>query len=235
MNAILLTPEDFVAEQRVHLTDRRLAHVLEVHRAAVGERLRVGLVGGKLGTGTVTALDKSALEMEVTLDTDPPTPAPLTLIVALPRPKSMRKVLHVATTLGIKQIHLINAHRVDKSYWKSPRLKPEAVKEVLTLGLEQSVDTILPGVSFHRRIRWFIEDDLPALCAGKRCLIAHPGASEPCPRALDRPCALAIGPEGGFQDYEVGYFVKAGFTAVTMGPRILRVEEAVAALAGRIL
>ena len=45
MNLVLLLPEDLVAPDRARLMGRRLAHVREVHRAAVGKDLAVGLLG----------------------------------------------------------------------------------------------------------------------------------------------------------------------------------------------
>jgi RsmE family RNA methyltransferase len=48
------------------------------------------------------------------------------------------------------------------------------------------------------------------------------------------PVTLAIGPEGGFIDQEIGSLTGAGFRPVHLGSRILRVETAVAALAGRL-
>lgn len=37
---------------------------------------------------------------------------------------------------------------------------------------------------------------------------------------------LAIGPEGGWVDFELGLFAEAGFQCVHMGPRILRTDVA---------
>src|SRR5204863_344205 len=81
------------------------------------DELKVGVCGGRIGSGIVTRLD-DALEMRVTLDRDPPPPIPLTLILALPRPKVLNRVIASATSLGVKRIHLVNAWRVEKSYWK---------------------------------------------------------------------------------------------------------------------
>jgi 16S rRNA (uracil1498-N3)-methyltransferase len=54
-------------------------------------------------------------------------------------------------------------------------------------------------------------------------------ASRPPPSA---PIALAVGPEGGFTEREVGIARAAGFACVALGPRVLRTETvAVAALA----
>jgi RsmE family RNA methyltransferase len=49
-----------------------------------------------------------------------------------------------------------------------------------------------------------------------------------------RPICLAIGPEGGWNDYEVDRFIQAGFRAFSMGERILQVDTAVVALLAQI-
>lgn len=234
MNLILLFDEDFVDDQRVRLTGRRLAHVLHVHRAAVGDALVVGRIGGRIGAGEVTRLDGEALEMRVTLDRDPPAPLPLTLVLALPRPKVLNRVLAGATSLGVKRIVLVNAWRVEKSYWNSPKLSEENLLLQRVLGLEQARDTILPSIELRRLFRPFVEDELPALANGTLALVAHPAGTRECPRDVMRPVTLAIGPEGGFIAPEIASLERAGFEAVTLGARILRVETAVAALIARL-
>ena len=226
MNLILLFDSDFLEPGRVRLTGRRLAHVTSVHRAAVGDTLVVGVAGGRIGTGVVTSLDP--LELRVSLDREPPAPLPLTLILALPRPKVLNRVIAGATSLGVKRIHLINSWRVEKSYWKSPRLS--SLEEQCILGLEQARDTILPTITLHRLFRPFIESFNPSGAA----LVAHPLASLECPRNVNGEVTLAIGPEGGFIPQEVESFQRAGFTPVSLGPRILRVETAVPALLARL-
>lgn len=234
MNLLLLTPEDLIAPGRARLAGRRLAHVREVHRATVGQPLRVGLMEGLQGTGLVTRLDGEALELEVTLDTPPPPKLPWTLVVALPRPKVLNRLIASATSLGAARIVLVNAWRVEKAYWKSPRLAPENLIHQRMLGLEQARDTVLPDLILARLFRPFVEGELPALAQGTRCLLAHPGAPNPCPRAVEGPLTLAIGPEGGWIPAEVESLAAVGFEPVDLGPRILRTETALATLAGRL-
>ena len=234
VNLILLFEDDFAGAGRVRLHGRRLAHVLGVHRAEVGKELVVGLAGGRIGSGRVVRLDREALEMDVALDRDPPAPLPLTLVLALPRPKVLNRVMASAASMGVKRIFLVNSWRVEKSYWKSPRLGEENLRLQSVLGLEQARDTVLPAIATRRLFRPFVEEELPAIAAGTLALAAHPGGGAECPRAVTGPVTLAVGPEGGFIAEEVRSLERAGFAAVTMGPRILRVETALAALVGRI-
>ena len=125
MNLILLFDDDVIsAAGRVRLHGRRQAHVRNVMRPEVGDTLRVGRLNGALGTGRMVALTDAALEMDVTLTQAPPAPLPLTLLLALPRPKSLKRVLQAVTAMGVKRIVLMNAWRVEKSYWESPALHP---------------------------------------------------------------------------------------------------------------
>jgi 16S rRNA (uracil1498-N3)-methyltransferase len=236
LNLILLFKEDFTdGTTRVRLQGRRLRHVLEVHRAHVGDELCVGLAGSRIGTGWVTLLDRSVLEMEVRLDRTPPPPLPVLLMLALPRPKVLKRVLRSVTALGVKRIVLLNAFRVEKSYWSSPVLGPESLREQMIIGLEQSRDTMMPEVLLRPLFKPFVEDELPGLIKDTLPLVAHPAASAPCPRDAGRPVTLAVGPEGGFIPYEVEKLVAAGFSAVNCGGRVLSVETAVPALISRLL
>lgn len=234
MNLILLFDDDFVNESHVRLSGRRLEHVLHVHRAVAGRELVVGRAGGRIGRGIVTRIDGGALEMEVALEAEPPAPLPLTLVLAVPRPKVLNRVIAGAASLGIKRIFLVNAWKVEKSYWSSPRMSAENLRQQCILGLEQARDTVLPHVEPRRFFRRFVEDELPELVQGTRALVAHPAGDGACPRELRDPVTLVVGPEGGFIEEELASLVRAGFATVALGERVLRVETAVPALVGRL-
>lgn len=234
MNLLLLEAADFVAADRVVLRDRRLIHLHEVHRAEAGERLRVGLLGGQMGQGHLLRLDAKEAELRIELQQTPPAKLPVTLLMALPRPKMLRRVLQTAASMGVPKLVLLNSYRVEKSFWQTPFLEPQAIREQLLLGLEQARDTVLPEVIIEKRFKPFVEDRLPQLVAGTRGLVGHPGDYPACPRALSEPVTLAIGPEGGWIPYEVEKLTEAGLQPVQLGDRILRVETAVSALLARL-
>ena len=234
MNLILLEPADFIDAERVVLRDRRLAHLREVHRAEAGETLRVGRLGGEMGEGRLLRLDTASAELQVRFDQPPPPKLPITLLLALPRPKMLRRVLQTVATMGVPRLVLLNSYRVEKSFWQTPFLDPAAIREQLILGLEQARDTVLPEVIIEKRFKPFVEDRLPQLAAGSLGLVGHPGDFPHCPRAVEHPVTLAIGPEGGWIPYEVEKLAEAGLTPVQLGERILRVETAVSALLARL-
>lgn len=234
MNLILLEPGDLIAPDQACLTGRRLRHVREVHRAEPGQTLRLGMVNGLMGEGVLLEQSPERLLFSVRLDQPPPPRLPLTLLLALPRPKMLKRILQTVATMGVRRLVLMNSYRVEKSFWDSPFLQPDAIREELLLGLEQGRDTVLPEVWLEKRFKPFVEDRLPALASGGRRLVAHPMAETACPVALDSAVTLAIGPEGGFIPYEVDMLAKQGFEPVNLGPRILRVETAVTALIGRL-
>jgi len=211
-----------------------LAHVINVLGKGVGDTLRVGVLGGQIGRATVTSLSTARAQLQCTLDTDPPQPSPVRLVLALPRPPMLRRLLAAATAMGVKQIHLVQSARVDKSYWGTPSLTDAKVGEQLRLGLAQAVDTILPEVHIHRRFRPFIEDAVPAVAGEGARLVADLVPTARPIRAAVGPSTLAVGPEGGWVDFERERFDEAGFCAVGLGPRVLRVETAVVALLARL-
>lgn len=234
MNLVLLEPGDFIEANRVRLKGRTRKHILEIHKAQPGDELRVGVVNGKIGTGRIERISVDAVELTVRLETEPPPPLPLRLVLALPRPKVLNRTIVAATSMGIREIDLIHAWRVEKAYWSSPRLSDENLRLQAILGLEQAGDTVLPSIRQHKLFAAFVRKELPSMVSGKFALLAHPGVSTEPPRHVDGPAILAIGPEGGFIDREVESFRAAGFQVVSFGPRILRVETALAFLIGRI-
>jgi RsmE family RNA methyltransferase len=234
VNLLLLEEADFIAPDRVVLRDRRLTHMQEVHRCEVGDSMRVGRIGGLMGAAQVLRLEPGEAELQVSLDQPPPAKLPLTLILALPRPKMLRRVFQTVATMGVPKVVLVNSYRVEKSFWQTPFLEPEAIREQLILGLEQARDSVLPEIVIEKRFKPFVEDRLPAIVEGTLGLVGHPGNHPPCPRGLTEPVTLAIGPEGGWIPYEIDLLGKAGLQPVQLGERILRVETAVTALLARL-
>ena len=241
MNLIVLEPEDFIADDRVRLVDRRLVHARKHLGLAPGDHVRVGLLdegdpanppAANVGTGEVLRIDRQALELRVELGQSPPPSSQLSVALALPRPPTLAKVLSQASALGVKRVLIFHSRRVEKSYWDASALAPAALRRQLILGLEQSCDTRLAQIELHPRFRPFVEDRLPQLPGP--VLLGDPAATRPCPVDLRGPHTLVLGPEGGFVPFELERLGKIGARPIHLGPRTLRVETAVVALVARL-
>jgi RsmE family RNA methyltransferase len=181
-----------------------------------------------MGTAEVVSVSAGEVVLRPALQRDPPPPSPVSLLLALPRPKILRKVLQAAASMGVKRIALLGSYRVEKSYFSSPLLAPAAIREQLLLGLEQGGDTVLPEVMVRRRFKPFVEDELEVCLPERVRWLAHPGGAplESLDGRDDR-AVLAIGPEGGWTPYEAEELRRRGFAAFSLGPRVLRVDAAV--------
>ncbi|MGQ0507587.1 MAG: 16S rRNA (uracil(1498)-N(3))-methyltransferase [Myxococcaceae bacterium] len=232
MNLLLLEPAELTDSGVATLVGRRARHAQEILKLTRGDPLRVGLVGGNVGTAEVLQVSAETLELKVTLSQPPPPRAGLDLILAIPRPKALKKVLPAVASLGVDRIVLVNAARVEKSYFDSNVVEPPHLRELLLLGLEQARDTRLPELLIRERFRPFVEDELDSLFPAPRArLVAHPAPDAHAPTALS-PAVVAIGPEGGWVPFELDLLSAQGFRPVSLGPRTLRVETAVPFLFG---
>ena len=234
MNLLLLEENDFTAANQVTLIDRRLNHLLDIHKIQLGDILKAGQINGKMGTAEVLEITPSSVKLKTNLTAPPPAPLPVTMILALPRPKMLRRIFQTIATMGVKKLYLVNTWRVEKSYWQTLWLENSAIREQLILGLEQGCDTTLPEVIIKKRFKPFLEDELPSIIKHSQAFVAHPGDGIPCPIALDAQVTLAVGPEGGFIDYEVTRLVETGFQSISLGNRILRVETAIPVLLSKL-
>lgn len=156
------------------------------------------------------------------------------LLLAVPRPKVMRRLWAQLTALGVGRIVLTNAEKVERPYFDSHLLTEAVYRPLLIEGLQQARDTRLPEVSIHRRFKPLVEDDLDGLSGEGLRIVADPSAiqalgdavrSQPKERVL-----LAVGPEGGWNTFELQLLEAHGFHRVGMGPRTLRTDTACLAL-----
>ena len=248
MNCILLPAANF-QHDTAHIYDLvQIAHVNKVLTAKVGDTLKIGQLGGKLGSAIIKDIASDSIQLgNVCLTSNPPLKLNLTVVLALPRPKVLRRLIMDMTALGVNDIILINSYRTQKSYWQSPMLA--RLDEFVLEGLQQGVDTVVPRISLQKRFKPFVEDELSGLMAN-RAIVAHPYSAlsfaqyvqqlentEPHDRSVSSslPNMIFIGAEGGWIDYEIALLAEQGCTAVNIGARILRTEAAVNVILGQWL
>lgn len=181
MNIILIEKKE-VFGNRVVLTDYRAKHIVKILKSEVGDCLRMGVLDGYSGEATVTAVQRKfpfVVELSLGLNNPPGPPPAIDLLLALPRPIMLKRILSQVTALGIGTIYLVNANRVEKSFWDAGLLEEKEYRPHLIHGLEQAVDTRLPNIENYRHFRPFVEDVLPRLASQySHLLLAHPPAEK---------------------------------------------------------
>jgi 16S rRNA (uracil1498-N3)-methyltransferase len=236
VNLILLEPGEIGDGGALGLSGARADHLLNVLKVAPGHHVRVGIVDGPRGVGIVHAIADHRVELRCTFDaTIPPRPR-VDLLLALPRPKVMRRLWAQIAALGVGQIILTNAERVERNYFDTHVLTPECYGPLLIEGLQQARDTRRPHVSIHKQFRVLIEDQLDGLFPRGLRLTADPAATKPAATVVrentQERILLAVGPEGGWNEFETAMLEAHGFQPGGMGPRTLRTDTACVALLG---
>ena len=234
VNHIILHGAELDPAGEARVVGRRAAHLLTVLKVTPGQPVRVGLLDGPLGTGRVTSADDGAVTLRCEFEEAAPPRPRVDLLLALPRPKVMRRLWAQLAALGVGQIVLTNAARVERNYFDTHVLKDACYRPLLIEALKQARDTRLPAVSIHRQFKVLVEDHLDDLCGhGLRLAAdprAKPGLADGARRHDGRRVLLAVGPEGGWNEFELGLLQDHGFTPAALGPRPLRVDTACIAL-----
>ena len=244
MNLLLIYESELVSDSRATVTGSRARDLIEWHEVRPGIEVQVGVENGLIGTARIETVSSTLVELSLSLERRPPPKKDIIAVVAVPRPQTVKKLIHLACTLGLKQLHLIRSMNAQKSYLDSNALQKEAIQTEVRKGLEQAVDTAAPVIELHRRFRPFVEDRLPSLVAAlpepQSRLLADTQVTAPLREIFSThagsPSAtvVAIGAEAGWSAYEIEQFQKRGFVSVSLGDRILRVETALTVLVGGI-
>ena len=195
MNLLLLEPSEVERGAEPWLSGRRAAHLLDVLRVAAGARLPAGVQGGRMGVAEVVAIRGREVQVRLRLDRDPPPPSPVSLVVGMPRPKVLSRLLQAVAAAGVKRLVLLGGWRVERAYFGSPVLEPAAIDAELRLGLEQGRDTVLPEVRVRRLVKPFVEDELDGLFPAANRLLAHEGERVPLEARAPEP-GPALDPRG---------------------------------------
>ncbi len=243
MNLILLDKEEIAADRTVPLTGRRAEHIIKVLRSKRGDTLRVGIINGAIGTALITEIkDGTVVIVTDSFDKRPPQPW-FDLILAVPRPKVLHRLWMPLASLGVRNIVLTNAAKVERCYFDTHWLNEENYLPLLREGLEQASTTAIPMVHIERGFKAFIEDRLDKYFPNSVKYIAHPRLStctQPVPNYTQNPAdnrtipVVAIGPEGGWSDYELNVLFSRGFQPLTLGERALRTDTAITMIVGAL-
>ncbi len=192
-------------------------------------RLRPGqalvLFNGEGGEfhGTITAIGRSVVTVRLERfdEEDRESRLRTQLGLAVTKRDAMDEALQKATELGVSEIvPVITEHNATTTRSLDKRVQHWG--GVIRSAAEQCRRNRLPHLVSVTSLTDFV-----TAATAEIKLIAHPGDT---PWSIKTPSPTSIsllcGPEGGFSEQEVTQACLAGFTPVSLGPRILRAETA---------
>jgi 16S rRNA (uracil1498-N3)-methyltransferase len=223
----LFVPGERLAGEYVTLTGPEHRHVARVLRARAGETLTLFDGAGLEVEAQVVRVDRDDTELRLGARRVVAGPAvAITLLSAVPRGPRMDFLVQKTAELGVARIVPVlterSVARPDAEAGRRARWQKIAQEAARQCGRADvpAVDApvslaealALPGLP-ERRLALFEGEKARSLTA------ALAGAAP-------APTALLVGPEGGFAAPELAAATAAGFEAVGLGDRILRVETA---------
>ncbi len=259
MNILLYEKSEILSGNRLEIRDRRADHLKNILKVSPGKKIRVGQINAGSCLAEVKKVSDICLELQLSDSLSPQDDSifsHINIVLCLPRPQSFKKVLELIGTLGVGRLLLINSARVEKSYFNSPVFSEEKIKEHLLLGMEQGGVVNLPQVEIFKEFKINLLEEEALNKASKtpaqlkleelfiqsksRFLadvnsIATFSSLYKCKNdLLTESILLAIGPEGGWLDFELEVFKNYNFNFINLGNRILRVETAIAFILAQI-
>ena len=240
MNRILFEKSE-ITDGVAEFSGERAAHIVEVLHSEVGDTVKTGELDSKIGTGVVKKIESVEskdgksyvirLELSHTGESLQPW---ADLILAPPRPRVFKRLLPQLAAMGVGDIVLVGAKKVEKAFWGATVLKEENYRPLLVDGLMQSGTTIVPRLELRRNFVRFIREELDSLYPDSTRIVAHPYNAEPIGEPPQGRLLIAIGPEGGWTDEEVELLKSKGFQCRSLGGRILRTDTATIALLAKL-
>lgn len=238
MNIIILTQDDSIGKNIYRISDGRFTHIQKVLKSQIGDFLEIGLLNGQLGTAKLIEKSNSQIILKIDnfkiSDTKLPT---IDIICALPRPQTLKKILNTIATMGVNRLYLIRSEKVEKSYFHSPLLEEKHYTKYVIEGLAQGKRTKPPKISIHNKFKEFFNNYITEENTSSIRLLAHPDNSIYLGKESlinSEQITIAIGPEGGWNEYEINFMEARGFKRFKLSENILRVETAVTAALAQV-
>ena len=233
MYHFFIAPEQLSQDSAVILgSDVR--HIASVLRMKPGEKLMVNAGGDWDYLCEIAELGRDAVKLRILEGRQEARelPVSITLYQGLPKAEKMELIVQKAVELGAARIVPVKMHRsVVQLDEKRAAAKQKRWQSIAEAAAKQAGRGIIPEVTLPLSLPEALpqvereETELRLLPYERAEGIAETRALIRSARAGQR-IAVMIGPEGGFEETEVAAAEERGFTALTLGRRILRTETA---------
>lgn len=211
-------------------------HAINVMRYRVGDQIVIFDGRGNEHDAEIEALTKKQLTARLlnSRQLDRSLSRSITIAVALPKGDRQKFLIEKLVELGVSTLVPLSTSR------SVAEVKPKVIERIEKQIIEASKQCgrnflmeVAPSLSVSQLCEVGSASE-PPLAEDALKLLAHPYDSRQLAEfspERTQSVAVAIGPEGGFDDSEVMDLIKAGWQPVSLGPTILRIETAALAAA----
>lgn len=238
MNICLFNPQEI--EKPLNIRDERAQHLIKVLHKKNGDTFTAGIIDGKSGTATITAIAEEEISFTFEAAGEGKLLKPVKMIIGFPRPIQLKRLLRDIAALGVCEVHLTGTELGEKSYMQSTLVERGAAYKMLLDGTVQAGSTHVPELFLHKTLQECLEEINAA--SKTSVLLALDNVNPSCSLVhamsentnQEKNVVAAIGSERGWTDKERKMLEEAGFVRCGMGERIMRTETA-ATVAGAII
>lgn len=215
-----------LAGTTIELGPDQANYAVRVLRLRKGDALRLFDGTGGEFDATIQVASKKGLQLSVGqhVTADSESPLRVQLIQCISRGERMDLVMQKSTELGVHRVSpAISDFSVIKLDAQRAAKRHEHWHKVIASACEQSGRNRLPELDLPAPLA-----DVVAATTAPTRLVLHPDAGQQLaavPKPADTVCLL-VGPEGGLSEKEYALAQGAGFTPISLGPRVLRTETA---------
>lgn len=220
---------DQVSGNRAALTGAHADHLVRVLRVRVGQEFDI-VANGVVRRGVVVAIADSLVDFELGEEIPAePTAIHLNLLLAIFKFDRMEWAIEKCTELGVTRIVPVIARRTDSHLASASAKRVERWRRLTLQAAEQSRRASPPEIADPIMLR-----EAVTFSAELKILLSEAEEQSQL-RDIAKPTGeilLAVGPEGGWTEEELGLFRKHDWLSASLGSAILRAETAaIAAIA----
>ncbi|TGN08194.1 RsmE family RNA methyltransferase [Leptospira ilyithenensis] len=231
MNWIVLSEEDELSSSRYRISGEKNTHLSEILKKGSKDQIRVILPDKKKGTLILESTGKEesiGYFLQEEKEENPPLFSNIETILALPRPQTGKKILHLAGVYGVPKLVFTNPYAKNKEFWTSPVYNGGERKE-LESGMSQSGNIYFPKLEYNKNPNWFKDrvSNPDRIYIFDKTGISYESFRETIPNRLHQEkLSFCFGPESGWSESDLEIFKKLSFSIVSLGSVILRTEFA---------
>ena len=215
---------DEVSGNQAALVGAHAAHLAVVLRARVGQCFDIA-TGGALRSGRITSVTPERVEFELGEEIPASGTANISLLLAIFKFDRMEWAIEKCGELGVARIIPVIARRTDPHLVRAAEKRVERWRRLGQQASEQSRRMAVIIVNEPLKVK-----DAASLSAPTRIVLAESEHQVMLKDALQHSPSdellLAVGPEGGWTEDEIGIFSRAGWISASLGSTILRAETA---------